>query len=337
MSATASIVDSATAGESAVGAPARLRLSVVIVHYKTPGLLKECLASVLPQMDVARDLVIVVDNASPDGSARELDYLNEVAGVRFIASEKNVGFAGANNLAIRAAGAEFYMLLNPDTVMRPGAVGQMMEFAARHPEAALVGPQLEYPDGTAQLSAFGDATPVSELLRGANFGPLNKVLKKHQVYGPIVSETKRTDWLAGACLLVRREVFDAVGLLDDRYFMYYEEADFCRRARQAGFGCWYFPEAHVVHLVGQASGVTWQAKPLPGYWFESRHRYFRAHFGWLGVLAADVGYLIGCVFHDMRKLLTGKANRSAVPHEFRDLIRYEARHLFCGMPEPRHL
>lgn len=313
-----------------------LSLAVIIVHYRTPALLADCLASLRPELDPAHERIIVVDNASNDGS---LETLRQMPGIELIASEANLGFAGANNLGVRAVKAKHYLLLNPDTVVRPGAIALLRRFLESHPEAAMVGPRLEYPDGTPQLSAFGDPTPIGELIRGANIGVLTRLLKRWEVYGEIADRPMAVDWVAGACLLIRAEVFAAVGLLDDGYFMYYEEVDFCRRARRAGYPCWYLPTAHVVHLVGQASGVTsdWERRRLPRYWFESRHRYFRTHFGYFGALAADLLWLTGHGLMRLRRRLTGVSRSACARCETSDFIRHEMRHLTAGLPAPAHV
>ena len=151
-------------------------------------------------------------------------------------SAVNLGFAGANNLGIEnvragraAAGRErpeFWVLLNPDTWLRDGAMAAMEAFLRGHAEVDCVGPRLEFPDGTAQLSAFGEPTPVSELIRGANIGMLSRWLKRWEVYGEIRAEAHRADWLAGACVMMRDSMLEKVGLLDDGFFMYFEEVDF---------------------------------------------------------------------------------------------------------------
>ena len=137
----------------------------------------------------------------------------------------------------------------------------------------------------------------------------------------------RTDWVAGACVMMRADVVETVGLLDDKFFMYYEEVDYFRRARKAGLETWYEPAAHVVHLVGQASGVTtdWSARRLPAYWFESRHRYFRKHFGYLGMLAADGMWFTGHVMMRVRKLFTGVSHSAVAKSETGDLFRHAVR------------
>ncbi|HVX84434.1 MAG TPA: glycosyltransferase family 2 protein [Phycisphaerae bacterium] len=323
------------------------RLAVIIVHYKTPEMLRECLDSLAPELDPGRDQVLVVDNASGPEHVEALRAATERPGVRLIASETNLGFAGANNLALRtvleesererSVPPELFMLLNPDTLVRPGAVGVLREFLAGHEEADLVGPRLEFPDGAAQLSAFGDPTPISELVRGANIGPITRLLRRWEVYGEVKNRAHRADWLSGACVMMRRRVIEEVGLLDDEFFMYYEEVDFFRRARRRGFQAWYVPEAHVVHLVGQASGVEWKkaARRLPGYWFESRQHYFRKHFGWLGMVAADGAWMTGYCLMRVRRLVTGYSPSIVAQGEFRDLARQSWRGMWKRRGAPR--
>ena len=310
------------------------RVAIVIVHYKTPGLLVDCIETVLPEIDAARDEVVIVDAASGEEHVSKIRRLREKPAVTLIEAQKNLGFAGGNNIALRyllqSGGAEYVMLLNPDTLVRPGAVATLREFLETHPDAAIVGPRLEHLDGTPQLSAFGDQTPISEFIRGANLGPVTRMLKRWEVYGELRSETHRADWLAGACVLMRGEVLNRAGLLDDRYFMYFEEADWFRTARRKGYQAWYLPDARVVHLVGQSSGIVNEekgAKRLPAYWFESRHRYFRKHFGYLGMVAADGAWLCGHAINSVRRLVTGVSHSAVARSETRDLLRHSVREL----------
>jgi GT2 family glycosyltransferase len=320
---------------------------VIIVHYKTPEMLCACLGSLAGEMDAVRDEVIVVDNGSGAENVAALRAMTARPGVRLIASEKNLGFAGANNLALRtvleegaregSGGPDLLMLLNPDTIVRAGAFGELRRFLEEHGEVDIVGPRLEFPDGKAQLSAFGDPTPISELVRGANIGPITRLLRRWEVYGEVKDEAHRTDWLAGACVLMRRQVIEEVGLLDDEFFMYYEEVDFFRRARRRGFCAWYVPSAHVVHLVGQASGVEWKkaARRLPRYWFESRQLYFRKHFGWAGMVAADAAWIVGYSLMRLRRLLTGSSPSVVAQQELRDFLGHSWRGLWKRRPGAR--
>lgn len=311
----------------------RRRLAVVIVHYKTPALLHDCIQTLLPEIDATRDEIIIIDAASGEEHLAPIRDLRNHPGVTLIESDKNLGFAGGNNIGLRhllhTGGADYYMLLNPDTLARPGAFATLLAYIETHPEAALVGPRLEYPDATPQVSAFGDQRPLSELIRGASIGPITKLFQRWEVYGQIRNEPHAADWLSGACVLMRSEVLEKVGLLDDGYFMYYEEVDYFRRARRAGFHAWHVPAARVVHLVGQASGITkdLSAKRLPAYWFESRHRYFRKHFGYTGMALADAAYIAGCALNRIRRVCTGVSHSAAAKGEIADFLRHSVRQL----------
>jgi len=312
---------------------AAVRIAVIIVHYKTPQMLLECIATLMPELSAA-DRVVVVDNASGAEQLAALKPLAGNAGVTLLESEKNLGFAGANNLAItqvmQGGGAEYFLLLNPDTLIRPGAIATLLRFLESHPEAACVGPRLEDPDATPQQSAFRNPSPVSEFLRGASIGPIEKMFKRFRVHGPIIETPQPTDWLAGACVLLRAQMIQKAGLLDDRFFMYFEEVDYFRHAKKLGFQAWYEPAAHVIHLVGQSSGINVAPgqKRLPAYWFESRHRYFRKHYGYFGTLLADLFWLKGHILDRARKLVTGTSHAAVAKGEAADLLRHFFKQLF---------
>src|SRR5262249_8484299 len=155
-------------------------------------------------------------------------------------------------------------------------------FMKAHPEVGIAGSRLEDPDGTPQRCAFRFPSAASELEEGIRIGFVSRLLQHSVVAPPVRNEAHETDWVAGASMIVRRGVFDEIGLMDDEYFLYFEEVDFCLRARRGGWTCWYVPASRVVHLVGQASGVTDVKRPMkrrPRYWFESRSRYFRRNHG----------------------------------------------------------
>lgn len=307
---------------------------MVIVNYNTPGLTVDCLASLDQERargDVGR--VVVVDNASPDGSAEKIRSAIAANGwsdwVELVPLAQNLGFAAGNNAAIRPLFEkkllpEYVLLLNPDTVVRPGAVRILVEFLDAHPKAGLAGSRLEDPDGTPQRSAFRFPGVAGEFENGVRLGLVSRVLSRHVVAPPARDEAHPTDWLAGASLLVRREVFERIGLLDDGYFLYFEEVDFCRRARDAGWECWYVPASRVVHLVGQASGITDRKrapKRVPPYWFAARRRYFRKHAGRLRGLAADLAWAAGFALWRVRRRLQRKPDADP-PGLLADFVRH---------------
>jgi hypothetical protein len=253
---------------------------------------------------------------------------------RLVVAPRNGGFAYGNNRVLEPAFVckeggwgeppDFALLLNPDTLVRPGAIGALLDFVADRPEVGLAGSRLEDPDGTQQVSRYRFYSFWSELDSGFRLGLLSRFLTRWTVSPPLVNESHEIDWVAGAALLIRREVFDDVGLFDEDFFLYFEEVDFCRRAADAGWKCWYVPASRVVHLVGRASGVTNTEEPArrrPRYWFESRRRYFVKHHGVLGTLAIDLAWLVGFASWRLRRKLSGKPDEDP-PHLLGDFVRY---------------
>ena len=284
-----------------------MRLLIVIDNYRTASLTIDCLHSLAPEIPALPPdtKVVVTDNAGGDDSIARIGSAIHDNGwqpwARLMPLPRNGGFAYGNNEAIRPALAspeppDYVLLLNPDTVVRPGAVRALLEFMDVNPRVGIAGSRLEHLDGKVQRSAFRFPGALSELEEGLRLSAVSKLLKPFVVAPPPPERSCRVDWVAGASMIVRRSVFEAIGLMDENYFMYYEEVDFCRRANKAGWPCWYVPASRVVHLVGQSSGVTDEKKPKrrqPEYWFASRRRYFRTHTGVVRTFLADTFFVVG--------------------------------------------
>lgn len=242
-------------------------LSIIIVNWNTRELLAGCLGSVVgcqlpvssyedgcagfaePRPHLLAAEVIVVDNASTDGS---LEMLREqFPQVRLIANDENVGFARANNQAIRESKGRYIMLLNSDTEVHPGALEAMVAFMDAHPTAAGCGPRLLNSDGSLQPSCHPMLTPEREFWR---LMFLDHIWRRATYDQERWNHTqpRQVEVIKGACLLLRREALDQVGLLDDQYFMYTEEMDLCFRLLQADWELWWVPWAAVLHY-GEAS------------------------------------------------------------------------------------
>ena len=281
-----------------------MKLLVVIVNYKTPELTVDCLRSLSTEVPTVAGgaRVVVTDNASGDGSAEQI-----VAAVRdngwgdwceVRPLPKNGGFAYGNNEGIRPALASpdappYFFLLNPDTRVLPGALRAVVDFLDAHPKVGIVGTRVENEDGSVRRSVFRFHTVYSEVEGTLQVGVVSRLLKRYVVAPPVPSEPVPAEWVSGASMVVRAEVFRRIGLLDEGYFMYFEETDLCLRARRDGWECWYVPQARIIHLVGQASGVTGSqraAKRRPRYWFDSRRRFFRRNYGTATALLADVAF-----------------------------------------------
>ena len=308
------------------------KTAIIIVNYRTPGLVVDCLHSLSAEVRGEPDCrVIVVDNASGDGSADHIGTAIKAAGwtwAELLPQERNGGFAFGNNIAIRKLlrsnnPPAYFHLLNPDTYIRPGAVSKLIDFMDAHPRVGIAGSRLEYPDGSPQCAAFHFHGILSELERGLRLGLVSKLLERWMV-APLPRDVPhRTDWVNGASMMVRREVFDSIGLLDESFFLYYEETDFCRRARHAGWSCWHAPQSRVVHLEGQSTGVTGASakrKRLPSYLFDSRRRYFRKHHGAGYEFLANLAYT-GCyALWRFRKWLQFKEDQDP-PGYLKDFVR----------------
>ena len=309
------------------------RLLVVIVNYRTPALTVDCLRSLESEVKALPGThVVVSDNASPDNSVEEISSAikseNWQNWVSFMPLDCNGGYAYGNNAVIQKAlespnPPQYILLLNPDTIVRPKALEVLVNFMDENPTVGIAGSRLEDPDTTPQCSAFRFHTIQSELDNGLRLGVVTKLLSKWVIAPPVSDENCPTDWVAGASMIVRKEVFDSIGLLDEKYFMYFEEEDFCLAANKAGWPCWYVPASRVVHLVGQSSGVTDTKKPpkrLPGYWFDSRKRFFVKNYGRLYAAVADAVWVFGFVLWRMRRSIQRKPD-SDPPQILTDFIR----------------
>lgn len=311
-------------------------LLVVIVNYRTAALVIDCLASLAREADsVPGFRVTVVDNASGDDSDAQIGDAISANGwsgwVTLSVAPDNGGFAAGNNLALRSAFAAenppaFYWLLNPDTRVKPGAVLEVLSFLADNPAVGIVGTALVEEDGAPWPYAFRFPSALSEFERSARTGPISRLLAHHAVLRRMTASVACVDWVSGASMIVRRGVFDAIGLLDDAYFLYYEETDFCLRAHRAGWDSWYLPRAVVVHITGQSSGLTGPRavhRRIPSYWFESRRRYFVQNHGRPYAMLADLGWLLGHGFSLARRW-TGHRAPPDPPRIVRDFLRHSA-------------
>jgi N-acetylglucosaminyl-diphospho-decaprenol L-rhamnosyltransferase len=233
-----------------------LDLSVIIVSYNTSDLLSNCLASIEAWFEASDTTgeVIVVDNASTDGTSAMLK--RRFPSVRLITNGHNAGFAAANNQGMRWARGRHMLLLNPDTTVVADAFGALSSFLDKHPDAGIAGPRLRYPDGSTQSSRRRFPTRLTGFLESTliqDYWSDNRVLRRYYMADTSDGERHDVDWLVGACLIVRREAIESAGLLDERYFMYSEEIEWCYRIKQHGWRVVYVPDATVVHHEGSSS------------------------------------------------------------------------------------
>lgn len=316
-------------------------IRIVIVNYRTPQLTVNCLQSLADEV-VPHPAwkVTVVDNASGDGSPEIIERAivanHWSAWARTLPLDRNLGFAGGNNAAIREALSEpnppeYVLLLNSDTIVRRGAIRALADFMDQHPTVGIAGSQLE--DASAQLvsSARRSPSPLSELDAGARLGLITRLLKHYVVCMPLSEQPVRCDWVSGAAMMIRRELFERIGLLDEGYFLYYEELDYCDRARKAGWEVWQIPESRVMHLEGAATGITQAKVRRPRYWYDSRRRYFLRQHGLLTLLIADAAWAVGRMSLLLRRVLRLGGSTMEDPRGFmRDLLGGDIRALVSG-------
>lgn len=303
----------------------RLRLAIVMLNYRTPRLTVDCLESLDGQVRSGKDLVVIVDNGSGDGSVERIERAiadhSWSEWVRLIGSEVNVGFPSGCNIGIRAVDADAYLLLNNDTIVLPGAIESLLGALEAHPEAGIISPRLQWPDGRRQVNCRRYITPISEFMAAASTGPVSKLLKRYDILMPISDGPEEPQWLCFASAVIRREVFEKIGLLDEGYFNYFDDVDFCRRTWGAGWRVLSWPEAEVIHLIGSSQSVESsraEGKRRPAYYYASRARYLAKFYGTGGLWAANLLWTAGRLIALMREVVRNKK-----PHvcekEWRDI------------------
>lgn len=300
-------------------------IGVVIINFRTAGLVRDCLEALGPELEANDARVAVVDNFSNDGSAEAIaDWLSRgdlwKSRVFILRSPSNEGFSGGNNIGVAALDAAHYLLLNSDTLVRPGALKALVDAAAREKDAGIIAPRLEDADGTPQISCFRFHSPLSEFLTAAATAPLDRLFGFAVVPMPVTDKPLACDWASFACVLIRRAALDAVGPMDDGYFMYFEDADYCRALKKQGWRVVYEPSARVVHLRGGSSPVKAAMKTKrrpPAYFYASRTRYFRKAYGPLGLYAANFMWLAGRGVARAKSLF-GKPAPALCEHQGRD-------------------
>lgn len=254
-------------------------ISILIVSWNVRELLLRCLATLPAAVgDGLSYEIIVVDNASADGTVAAM--LAAFPEIRVIANAKNRGFTGGNNQALAAARGDFLFLLNPDTEPRPGSIAALHHFLLARPEIGIAGPRLYYADGSEQpnrrrfptlTTLFTESTIIQEYL------PRLPLFARYTMAERSADEAQTVDWLVGAAMLVRRAVYEQIGGLDEGFFMYSEELDWCRRALEAGWQVGYTPAAEIVHHEGKSSEQVVAARHIR--FFASRVRYTRKVHG----------------------------------------------------------
>ena len=224
-------------------------ISIIIINWNTRQLLLDCIASVYNTVHTAAFEIFVVDNGSVDDSVRSV--ADKYPDVRIIANTRNEGFAKANNAAMRRMAGDYAVLLNSDTVLKEHALDRMLEFMKAHPQAGMCGPQLLYRDGSKQTSTG----VFPELLNELTSASLVRFLSsdKQQARKTVFSGPTTVDFIIGACMFVRKAAIEEAGMLDEDYFFFYEEIDWCYRLSKAGWLIYHLPDIEIYHFGGQST------------------------------------------------------------------------------------
>jgi GT2 family glycosyltransferase len=279
-------------------------LSIIVVNWNTKDLLLQCLESVYQTIEGIGMELFVVDNGSTDGSRSIFVSDGRFPEVKFIGNEMNFGFARANNQALRTAVGKYLLLLNPDTRVKKGAIYRLASFMDAHPEAGGAGAQLLNADGSKQNSIANFPSLVTELFNKSLLRWLfPKAFPGKERNYP---ESIEVDSVIGACMMIKREAVEQVGLLDEDYFLFLEETDWCYRVKRAGWKVYHVPQSEVYHFQGKGAELE-KAKAKVEY-YRSRYHFFKKNRGslhWFILLIGLVAKLtIGLILSGFLCLLT---------------------------------
>jgi GT2 family glycosyltransferase len=271
-------------------------LSIIIVSWNTASFLENCLASIMANPPALPFEIWVIDNASTDNSPRIVR--EKFPQVHLVENHKNVGFARANNQAIQRCKGKYVLLLNPDTLVTSGALETLVDFLDTTPEAGAAGARILNPDGSLQIASHPKPTLSRELWRLFHLDSLSSYAE-YPTSKWETNQAQEVDVLIGACLMLRKDVLDQVGFLDEDYFMYSEEVDLCYRVQRAGWRLFWVPQAEVVHFGGQST----QQVPTEMFLnlYHGKIKFFRKHDGWV---AAHIYKLILMIASLSRIVLT---------------------------------
>jgi hypothetical protein len=319
------------------GAPGPTILTVIL-NWRTAPMTLRAVAAATRAMDGLPGAITVVDNDSGDGSFEAL-----VAGtadnprVRVVQSGRNGGFGAGNNVGIRlglpgGVRPDLVYVMNSDAFPEPGAIAALRDHLSRHPAVGIAGSHIVGEDGHDHETCFRFPSVLSEFEGAACTGPISRLLARHRVAIGVLAASGPVDWLAGASIMFRSTVLEQVGVFDEGFFLYFEETDLCHRARQAGWLTHFVRDSRVVHIGSASTGMK-EWRRVPGYWFDSRWRYFRKRGGRPMALAATAAVLAGSAIFGARRLVQRHLQPRA-PRFVPDLVAHTVRNLASPLVVP---
>ena len=263
-----------------------MTFSIIIVNYNTKEFLHNCLNSVLGHSSAGELEIIVVDNNSSDGSLKMVRR-NFSQNIKLIANKENLGFGPANNQGAKVAGGEFLFFLNSDTIIKKDIFTALKEIFLSRPRLAIAAPRLFLASGKPQPYAFGQFPSLAKLI-------WQRIWPYKQFNSPTNKVLYPVDWVSGAAMVVRRNIFNQIGGFDENFFMYFEDIDLCWRVKQRGWQVAVCPEISLIHFVGQSAGGFKQRKK---YYYQSQDYFFKKHYG------RPAMYLLKIIRWPYRKML----------------------------------
>lgn len=308
-------------------------LLTVILNYKTPEMTLRSAEAALREMQGIPGKLVIVDNDSQDGSFEEMsDFAArkgwDPARTEIVQSGHNGGFGAGNNFGVRhglqTMSPDYVYLLNSDAFPDAGAIAKLINHLETTPKAGIAGSYIHGPVGEPHRTAFRFPSIWGELEGAARIGAISRVFAKHIVPLPIPDQTRRVDWLAGASMMIRREVLEDIGPFDEAYFLYFEETDLCLRARNAGWQTDYVRDSHVTHIGSVSTGMKTWAR-MPQYWFDSRQHYFKVNHSPIYAALATLSHVTGAMLWRVWRVIRRKS-KGDPDYFLTDLAMHSLRH-----------
>ncbi len=315
----------------------------IILNFRTPEMTIRSAAAALREMQTIPGNVVVIDNASGDGSMTKINGAATALGwnrdrdIALIQSDVNGGFGAGNNIGIRAglidgSRPDYVYILNSDAFPDPGAIATLRAFLETTPTAGIATSHVRGTDDMPHSTAFRFPSALGEFEGAARTGLFTRVLGDHVVSLPIPDATTQVDWSAGASMMLRMDMLDQIGFFDEAFFLYFEETDLCRRAWVAGWTTHYVPASRVVHIGSVSTGMqTWTR--TPAYWFDSRQTYYIKNYGAAYARRATLAHVAGALLYRLRCLIERKPQADP-DHFLRDLIAHALRRRPKPVPMP---
>ena len=311
-------------------------ITVVIVNYAT-GKLLEASITKLQEEAIKYRLnlnVIVVDNNSPDDSVKVInDFIDSnqwQKWVTVLAEPANHGFAKGNNIAFKKVldndeylNEQYILCLNPDAYITDGAINELLIHAASNPGVGIVGSHLINESGTARASCFNDPSALREFQRGLQLGLMTFIFKQPTVWRKASQSIEKVDWVSGASFLFNAAILQNTGLMDETFFLYFEEADFMRKVRACNYDIVSIPTSKVIHLAGQSTqikGGKSTVGKIPPYWYRSWRYYFTKNNGFIYTWFAGCLWILGRMVRNTINYLKRSDNKDG--HHIADFIKY---------------